>query len=164
MKLLIIGAGGHGKVVGEIAKACGYEIDYLDDTPGVGVIGTTSDIEKYISAYDGFIVGIGNNETRRKKMEQIEQLGGTLVSLIHPSAYVSDSVKVGSGTVIEPMALVNTNSSIGKGCILSVGCIVDHDVVIEDYVHVNAGAICKGGAHFIEATKIEAGEVVHGYN
>ena len=53
---------------------------------------------------------------------------------------------------------------IRKGCIISVGAIVDHDAVIGAYAHVNAGAICKGGAKVEPYTRLEAGEVIHGFN
>ena len=55
------------------------------------------------------------------------------------------------------------NSVIGKGCIVSVGAIVDHDTVLENCTHVNAGAIVKAGAHVLENQKIDAGEIVPGF-
>lgn len=65
--------------------------------------------------------------------------------------------------MVEPKAIVNANSRVGIGCIISVGAIVDHDVVLEDCVHVNAGAICKAGSFVAKETKLEAGQVVKGY-
>ena len=65
--------------------------------------------------------------------------------------------------MVEPKAIVNANSRVGVGCIISVGAIVDHDVILEDCVHVNAGAICKAGSFVAKETKLEAGQVVKGY-
>lgn len=61
------------------------------------------------------------------------------------------------------MAIVNANSQIGIGCIISVGVVVDHDVMLGDCVHVNAGAIVKAGDKVESERKLEAGEVVLGY-
>lgn len=163
-RLLIIGAGGHGRVVAEVAEACGYKVSFLDDQPSEGVVGTLSDIDDVKESYDEFFVGIGNNSKRQSLQEELEQKGLHIATLVHPTAYVGPSATIDAGTVIEPMAIVNTKSVIGKGCIISVGAIVDHDAVIGVYAHVNAGAICKGGAKVEPSTKIEAGEVVHGFN
>ncbi|MBQ9572900.1 MAG: hypothetical protein IJR22_05870 [Acidaminococcaceae bacterium] len=69
-----------------------------------------------------------------------------LVTLVHPTAYVSPSATVGAGTVVEPKAVINTNSQIGQGCIISVGTVVDHDCVIGDFCHINAGVVCGAGS------------------
>lgn len=162
-KLLIIGAGGHGKVVKEIAESLGYnDIAFLDDKSN-GAIGTIADSQKFVEEYQYAFVGIGNNKFRGELLEKLEQEGFEIPILIHPSAYVSRSAVIGKGTVVEPMAIVNANSKIGAGCIISVGAIVDHDVVLEDCVHVNAGAICKAGSFVAKETKLEAGQVVKGY-
>lgn len=163
-RLLIIGAGGHGRVAAEVAEACGYKVSFLDDQPGEGVVGTLSDIDAVKESYDEFFVGIGNNSKRQSLQEELEQKCLHVATLVHPTAYVSPSAMIDAGTIIEPKAIVNTKSVIGKGCIISVGAIVDHDAVIVAYVHVNAGAICKGGARVELCTKLEAGEVVHGFN
>ena len=161
--LLILGAGGHGRVVSEIAESLGYTISFLDDKPGEGVIGSISELEKFASGFDAYFIGIGNNAVRHKLQDRLAEFGLTIATLISPRAYVSPSVKVGCGTVIEPGAIVNTNVTIGCGCIVSVGSIIDHDAVLEDVSHVNTGAICMSGAHVAGETKIEAGEVLHGF-
>ena len=139
MNLLIIGAGGHGKVVAEIAADCGYrKIDFLDDNSS-DAIGKISDLEK------------------------LEGLGYQVPVLIHPTAYISRTAKIEKGTVVEPKAIVNVNTTIRTGCIISVGVIVDHDVIIEKCCHINAGAIVKAGATIEEYTQLEAGKVKLGY-
>lgn len=162
-RLLILGAGGHGKVVGEIARACGFtEVKYLDDNSEM-TLGKISDLPLYRNQFTYIALGIGNNEVRQKLYEEATKLGYSLPILIHPSAYVSSSAVVLEGSVIEPKACVNANSNVGKGCIISIGAIVDHDVIIGDYVHINAGAIAKAGSHIDALAKIDAGQVVGGF-
>ena len=162
-KLLILGAGGHGKVVAEIAESLGYTVSFLDDKPGEGVVGSISELEKFGSEFEKFFIGIGNNAMRHKLQDRLVKLGLAVATLISPRAYVSPSVKAGCGTLIEPGAIVNANTTIGCGCIVSVGSVIDHDSVLEDFSHVNTGAICMSGAHVAEEIKVEAGEIVHGF-
>jgi UDP-N-acetylbacillosamine N-acetyltransferase len=162
-QLLIIGAGGHGKVVAEIAKDLQYEnIAFLDDN-SPEAIGRVDDLEKFKGQYKNAFVGIGNNELRRELICKLQDCGYTIPVLIHPSAYVSKTAVVGIGTVVEPKAIVNANSQIGEGCIVSVGAIIDHDVKVGEFCHINAGAIVKAGAEISNFRKLEAGEIVRGY-
>ena len=164
MKLLIVGAGGHGQVVREVAEAIGtYEkIEFVDDN-SILAIGKMADLQVLRNEYDAAFVGIGNNHLRRELLEKLQAYGYSIPVLIHPTAYVSRSAKIGKGTVVEPKAIVNASSRVADGCIISVGAIVDHDVVLEECVHVNAGAICKAGSVVSVETKLEAGQVVKGY-
>ena len=149
-RMLVLGAGGHGKVVREVALSLFnidgtsvYEsVDFLDDN-SVEAIGKIADLEKLL--------------------DQAENLGFHIPVLIHTSAYISPSAVIEAGTVVEPKAIVNANTVVHRGCIISVGAIVDHDVVVSEFVHVNAGAIVKAGAKVESSRKLEAGEVVLGY-
>lgn len=162
-KILIIGAGGHGRVVKEVAEACGYKkVDFLDDNSS-DAIGKIQELNLYLNEYENAIVGIGNNLFRNEMLDRLKKAGYQIPVLIHPTAYVSPSAIVSEGTVIEPLAIVNANSQVCKGCIISVGAIVDHNVVLEECVHVNAGAIVKAGTRVVQNRKLEAGEVVLGY-
>lgn len=162
-KILIIGAGTHGRVVAEVARACGYIVSFLDDRPCEDVIGPINELPNYLDSFDACFIGIGNNAVRRRFQERLEQLAVSIPVLIHPTAYVSPSAKIGEGSIIEPGAIVNANSLIAKGCIISVGAIVDHDVEVEQFAHVNAGAICMGGAHIDAERKVDAGEIARGF-
>lgn len=162
-RTLIIGAGGHGRVVAEVAQDCGYdEVDFLDDNSDLA-IGKISDIKNFKDKYTDVFIGIGNNKVREKLLMEIKTLGFNIPALIHPSAYISRSSMVGFGTIIEPKAIVNANSIIGEGCIISVGSIIDHDVTIGKCCHINSGGIVKAGATIESYYKLEAGEVVLGY-
>lgn len=163
-RLLIIGAGGHGQVVKEIAKTCGYEfIDFLDDK-APNAVGKIIEMSYLAPNYDGVIVGIGNNTLRQELTENLEIIEGiSIATLIHPTAFVSSSAIIGKGTVVEPNATINTNSKIGEGCIISVGSIVDHDSSIGYFSHINAGAICMAGSNVKALTKVNAGEIIKGF-
>lgn len=160
-KLLIIGAGGHGRVVAETAEAIGiYEtIDFIDDNKP-NVIGRIADLDTLDKQYDSAFVGIGDNRLRFELINKLEKIGYEVPTLIHPAAYVSPSATIEKGTIIEPKSVVNANSYIGMGCILSVGAIVDHDAKIGKCCHINAGAIIKSVTEVEDFRKLEAGEVV----
>ncbi len=163
-KLLIVGAGGHGRVVAEVAEATGeYEvIDFVDDN-SPETVGRITDLEILHERYDCAFVGIGNNRLRGELIHKLEEVGYEIPILIHPTAYVSKSAKIEKGTVVEPMALVNANTHVGVGCIVSVGAIIDHDVELGDFAHANAGSAVKAGGKVESFRKLEAGEVVLGY-
>lgn len=162
-RLLIIGAGGHGKVVAEVAQDIGYKnIAFLDDN-SPEAIGKITDIEKFCDQYNEAFVAIGNNKLRGELLQRVKDCGYTIPVLVHPSAYVSKTATLGIGTVVEPKAIVNANSHVGDGSIISVGSIVDHDVEVGFCCHINAGAIVKAGGKIDSFRKLEAGEVVLGY-
>lgn len=157
--ILIIGAGGHGKVVAEIARILGYSrIDYLDDKSPEAV-GKLDQMENVALTYGAVIVSIGNLPLRKEIQERLESVNAPLVSLIHPNAYVSPSALICEGTIILPGAIVHSNVKIGKGCIVSIGALIDHDAVIDDYCHINTGAVIGAGANIPPLTKVQAGEI-----
>lgn len=156
--LLIVGTGGHGQVLAETAKLCGYErVDFLDDHNPIA-IGRTNQIEELACDYDGAIVSIGNNELRYQLTERLVKAGASVVSLIHPRVYISPSAMVGAGSVVLPGAVIHTNARVGMGCIISIGALIDHDANVEDYSHINAGAIVSAGRR--ARGKVQAGMVV----
>lgn len=162
-KLLILGCGGHGRAVAEVALDCGYtQVAFLDDND-TNALGKIEDMDRYVSEYPVSFVGIGNAKLRNELLQRLERLGYEIATLIHPTAYVSRSAVLGKGTVVEPHAIVNTGTSIGCGGILSVGSIVDHDAKIGVCCQIDTGAIVKSGGFVGDFMKIEAGQVVPGY-
>lgn len=159
MKLTIIGASGHGKVVADIAKLNGYdEIEFLDDDrnlrecggyPVVGDSGMAMDIDNDV------FVAIGNASIRRRITEELS--GKTIPILVHPSAIVAKSAKLGTGTVVMAGAVVNPDATIGRGCIINTCASVDHDCVVGDYVHVAVGAHLCGTVTVEDETWVGAG-------
>lgn len=151
MRLVLIGASGHGKVCAEIAKLCGRYSDllFLDDSSAVkkcgeyDVIGTSRDFYHYMNEETEFFVSIGNHEHRKRIQEKIEADGGVVATLIHPKGFISESIPIGDGTVVMAGAVVNPGSEIGKGVIINTSSSVDHDCIIGDWSHISVGAhIC----------------------
>ncbi|MEA5026321.1 MAG: hypothetical protein VB012_01540 [Erysipelotrichaceae bacterium] len=162
--LLILGAGGHGLVVEEVARSmnCYMEIAFLDDN-NPDASGRLADYQQFAEHFDQAFVGIGDNYLREEWIMKLCKAGYKIPTLIHPSAYVSPSAKIDGGTIVEPLAVVNANALIEFGCIISVGSIVDHNALIRRCAHVNAGAICKAGSIIERCVKLEAGEIIMGY-
>lgn len=158
MRLVILGAGGYANTVRDVAEQVGYKIvAMLDDKLPKYPLASFID---YIALDTCFIPAFGNNVFRLQWCERITKAGGTLVSLIHPSAYVSPKAKIDAGTVVLPHAVVNTGTVVKEGCIINIGAIIDHDCILEPGVHIAPGAIVKGENHVLRCEKIESGVVV----
>ena len=165
-KLMILGAGGHGRVVAEIAQLSGKykEIAFLDDkTPEVSFpypyMGTCEELVDYLTDFDYFIA-IGNASIRRRLQTEVEDAGGRIITLVHPAAIISKDVMIGQGTVIMAGVIVNTGAKIGDGVILNTASSVDHDCIVEDYCHVSVGAHLCGTVHLGVGIWIGAGATV----
>lgn len=165
--LLIVGAGGHGKVAADIAvKSNRYgRICFLDDAPleqctGFPVIGNCKEVFEYISAYQIFIA-VGNADVRKYFLEALTDKGAEVVSLIHPTAAIGRDVQIGIGSIVAAGAVLNPECIIGKGCIVNTCASVDHDCRIGDYVHVAVGAHVAGAVTVGSGTWIGAGTVVN---
>lgn len=156
-KLIILGSGGYGRTVYDVAEQLGYSITVLDDSDNEHPLDSFS---LYIKNDVEFIPAFGNNEFRLSWLERIEKAGGKPATLVHPSAYISPRAHVSEGCVVLPGAILNTGTRIGKGCIINLGATVDHDVIIEDGVHLCIRCIIKGDNRISCCEKIEAGEII----
>ena len=156
-RLVILGSGGYGHTVADIAHQLGYSTIVLDDADSDHPL---SSFQSYINFSTLFIPAFGNNAFRMEWINRIEESGGQLATLIHPTAYVSPKASIACGTVILPHAIVNTDVVVGKGCIINLGAIVDHGCVLEEGVHIAPGAVIKGENRIEKCSKIETGEVV----
>lgn len=144
-RLRIIGAGGHGRVLADIAETAGYrDIAFLDAgfpelrrSGAWDVIGTPADLDEA-----DYALGIGNNQTR---MRLLETFPDTLVTLVHPSAVVSPHAEIGAGSVICAGAVIGPFVRLGAGCIINTGASVDHDCTLDEGVHLSPGARLGGG-------------------
>jgi len=160
LKLLILGAGQYGAVAKEIAEAmnCYEKIDFLDDN-NVIAVGKISDYQLLRSLYDSAVVAIGNSKLRINYIEKLKKAGYEIPNLIHPKSYVSPSVKIGVGCIIEPFAGINANVEIGIGCLFSMGCLVNHNALVENGCHIDCGAIVSARELVPEGTKVISGMV-----
>lgn len=161
-KVIVIGAGGHAKVVADIIlKSNDQVIGFLDDNIEIGtvvnkeydikVIGKIEDcshLEKLHSAQ--FVIAIGNNEIRNAIASKYKI---NYYTAIHPSAIVGSDVTIGIGTVIMANACINSSTQIGQHCIINTGAIIEHDNIICNYSHISPN-VALGGA-------VKVGQDVH---
>ena len=156
--MVFYGASGHCKVVLESFVASGGAVTgIIDDNHEVKSLLSYKVSYGYEAARFGnalYIVSIGDNCIRKRISESIRQEFGRV---IHPGSTISHSAIIGNGSVVMAGVIMNAGSSAGKHVILNTGCIVDHDCVISDFVHVAPNATLCGGVFIGEGTHIGAG-------
>jgi UDP-perosamine 4-acetyltransferase len=155
MDLVIIGAGGHGRVVLDIIREQGQRnpIGFVDANAslagstisGIPVIGPPNQLpklrqRKVVNA----IIAIGDNRTRMRYLQMLDDYMFELVNAIHPSATVSDTAKLGRNVVIAAGAVVSTDATIGDCAIVNTSAAVDHECVVEAGTHICPGALLAG--------------------
>lgn len=149
MKLCIIGAGGHAKVVIATALEAGWEIvGVYDDAPekwgtqifGARVLGPSSGVPTGEGCH--CVLAIGDNSTRACLAERLE--GAQWATVVHPRAVVHPSVSLGEGTVVLAGAILQPMAVVGRHVIVNSGAIVEHDCRIGDFAHVGPGARLAG--------------------
>ena len=163
MKLIILGAGGHGRVVADLASQTGKyeEICFLDDnSKDERVVGKCDNFANFANEDTEMYPAFGNNQGRVEWENKIEEAGIKLAKIIHPLAYVSPKAEIADGCVIMPYAIVNTSTVVKKACIINIGAVVDHDCILEEGCHIAPGAIVKGENRVPACTKVDSGEVV----
>jgi sugar O-acyltransferase (sialic acid O-acetyltransferase NeuD family) len=162
VRLLVIGAGGHAKVVIDAARGAGFEIAGVLGRPGDAdeVLGIPVAHDRGRIDTDAFIVAIGENAARAATFVACLEAGLTPATVIHPSAQVADDIQIGRGTFVAPGAIVNIHARIGENVILNTGCAVDHDVVVGDHAHVGPTVGLCGGAHIGEGALLGVGASV----
>jgi len=165
MQLVIIGAGGHGKVVLDIVRAAGLHepVAFLDADPamaatevgGVPVIGATNLLPKLRQQkVRHAIVAIGDNRARLQYAGLLRGQGFELVNAVHPAAFVSPTARLGSNVVIAPLAAVITDARVGDSAIVNTSAVVDHECEVAEGAHVGPGAKLAG------RVRVEAGAFV----
>ena len=150
-------------MLAEAAEAAGTEVvGFLDESPPVNSMGkwpvrtAPADDDKA----RGVIVAIGDNMARRRISSDIVQTGLQLVTIIHPTAFVSASAILGQGVYVGPGAVINGLSQVHNGSLINTGAIVEHHCVVGAYSHVGPGAIMGGGAWLGSLSLLGAGAVV----
>lgn len=148
-KLLLVGAGGFGRVVSELARQT-YDCAFIDDGVEIGteicgipVIGHTADLQELFAEYKNLIIVIGNNAVRERIYDMAKGVGYSFPNLISPSAYVSPYAKLGWGCVILNNVVVQNGSSVGNGVLLNPGVEIHHDCSVGDYDLIYTNSVVR---------------------
>ena len=151
-KLLLVGAGGFGRMAAEQALI-EYDCAFVDDGQAVGteicgipVVGKISDLPKLYASYKLLVVSIGNNKFRAQVYEKAKLLGYTFPNIIAPSAYISPYAKIGCGCVVLQNACVQNSAVVGNGVLFNAGAEVHCDAVVGDYALVYTNSVIRTGA------------------
>jgi sugar O-acyltransferase (sialic acid O-acetyltransferase NeuD family) len=172
MRIMIVGAGGHGQVVADILlrlKELDQPFDpvgFLDDDEvlgqsqilGLEVYGKVA--HRSSIPHDALIVAIGDNRTRRRLYQMLSDQGADFAAAYHPKAIIAPDVKMGQGTMICAGVIVNTGVQVGSNVILNTGCSVDHHCKIEDHAHIAPGARMGGSVIIGEGALVGIGAIV----
>ena len=158
-RLIIIGAGGHGKVVAETANLCGYhDVGFADQTfPDRSMNGAWPIVcdMNLGASYVHLFLAIGNNLKRAELWNELKMNSNP--TLIHPKTTISKYAKLADGVLAVAGVIVNPDTVIGCGTILNTACTIDHDCVIGDFVHVSPGANIAGGCRIGDRSWIGIG-------
>lgn len=158
-KINLFGASGHAKVIIDIIRAQGNEVGRVyDDNPHCQELcGASVFKASEIEVEYPLIVSIGSCQARRCVSERYN---GEFATAIHPSAIISNSARIGEGSVVMPGAIVNADVTIGKHCIVNTKASIDHECQIWDYVHIAPGCTLSGNVEVGECSWIGVGSCI----
>lgn len=160
-KIYLYGGSGHCKVIVDILKSNGEDVEaILDDNPKEPTLFTIpviNTMECGDLSNKKLIVSIGDNVIRKKIAKNIDTHFHTA---IHAKAIVSVFSEIGVGTVVMAGAIINPGTSVGKHCIINTGAIIEHDCIIQDYVHVSPNAALAGDVTVEKGSHIGIGASV----
>lgn len=168
-KLLILGAGGFGQSIAEVAELLGKwkSISFVDDRwpeqQHAGHYTIITNIESLeIINVDNFeaIIAVGNNQIRQKWQQLLLDLSIPITTIIHPQTVIAPSVTIGQGVSIMAGCVIGTNTIIQNGVILNIGTLLDHDVMIEAFSHLSVGVKVAGGRIIPPRSFLEVGTSV----
>jgi sugar O-acyltransferase (sialic acid O-acetyltransferase NeuD family) len=159
VRLLIVGAGGHAKVVIDAAEAAGHTIaGVVGDPSGTDVImgHAVAHSADGIEA-DGFVIAVGDNASRARYFAEYSASALPPAVVVHPSVIVGSDVELGAGTFIAAGVVINTGARIGVDSVLNTGCSVDHDCVIGAHSHIGPQVALCGGVTLGEGVLLGVG-------
>ena len=167
-KIAIIGAGGHGKVTGEIALLNNFEIiDFFDTKYNkiknypFDIKGDLKYLETHFNFYNHFFVAIGNNQVRYNLLSLLVKKKANITNLIHPKSTISNLVTMGNGICVMANAVINTGTKIKNGVIINTSASIDHDCLIEEVAHISPNCSLSGDVTVGKFTHVGTGTSVH---
>ena len=165
-RLVILGAGGHGRAVGDLAEACGWSVVGFTDRSAADerVLGRDDDLPalRRSAMIDAGIVGVGNTALQRRAelFDRLRESGLVIATLIHPRATVSSSARVGQGSVVFPATVLGAGVTVGDNVVIYSAAVAEHECRIGDHVYLSPGAILSGAVVVEVGTFIGAGAVI----
>lgn len=167
IKAILLGYSGHGFVVAEAAilqnvELLGYaESTSVEKNPyNLSYLGDETKTDFDWSKSDFYILGVGSNAIREKIFLRIREKAAEALTVIHPDASVSKNSVIGEGTIVARNAAVNPLVTVGKGTILNTSSSVDHECIIEDFVHIAPGAVLAGNVRVKKNSFVGANSVI----
>ena len=173
--VLIVGAGGFGMSTADAIIAAGrFSVaGFVDDRgPELGpvlghpVLGRCAELARLRASHQRLVVAMGDNRHRQAMCEQALALGYALVTVVHPSAWLSTHAHLADGVLVMAGATVGTLARVGRGVIVNAGAVVDHHALVDDFAHLGVGACMAGasrlgpGARLGEGAVLRAGQVL----
>jgi sugar O-acyltransferase (sialic acid O-acetyltransferase NeuD family) len=167
--LVILGGGGHARVVAHTAVAAGFSVlGYLAPEPGERAFAVYLGADDFLDHGSGpgeidLVVGVGSTRPSRLRQQLFERFrakGYAFAILVHPSAVVSSGVRLGAGSQILAGAVIQTDAAIGDNVIVNTGATIDHDCRIGAHTHIAPGATLCGDVVVGERVHVGAGAVV----
>ncbi|GGI16656.1 MULTISPECIES: acetyltransferase [Gottfriedia] len=168
MRIIILGNGGHSKVIQDmISSLKNHEIlavldeKYTDEKQENGIIyAPISYLQKFLDDDVKVVIAVGDNKIRKQIVYTINLKNEKYVTVVHPSAIVSSSSKIGNGTVVMPNAIINADATIGEHCIINTGAIIEHDNNIGHYTHLSPNTTLTGNVLVEEGAHIGASATI----
>jgi acetyltransferase EpsM len=170
MEFVIIGNGGHSKVISDMVRSNKENeiVGYLDDkfetiklvdNHFYGPISSAQNLTECFSDLK-FVIAIGNNSVRKKIVGKLDFPDEYYATVIHKSAVISPGAEIGLGTVVMPNAVINADAKIGRHAIVNTGSVVEHDCKIGDFAHICPHAVLTGGVQIEEGVSVGAGAAI----
>jgi UDP-perosamine 4-acetyltransferase len=155
MDVVIIGAGGHGRVVLDILRAAGVHnpVGFLDadahltgsKVGGLPVLGQINLLPKLkTQKIKAAIIAIGDNQSRHRYFKKVLEQGFELINAIHPRSVISETAKLGRNVVVAAGAVISTDVQIGDSAIINTSAVIDHECEIGQAAHVCPSATLAG--------------------
>lgn len=150
--LLIMGAGGYGRYIKDLAETLGYgEIEFLDDESPLA-IGKLKDINIYKDNFDEVIIAIGNPLIRKHYFNVIQNHA----ILIHPTAVISKNAKLCNGVIIEANAVIANEVVIKEGTFICAGSVVNHNAIVNQFCQIDCNSVVGSYSVVPEGMKVNS--------
>jgi len=165
MKRVILGAGGHAKVVYDACVSSEKDVHFLADiktSEGFNKVPVIMETELRPESHI-LVLGIGDNANRKNVYEKYHSAGFKFETIIHPSAVISVNSKIGSGSVVLAGAVINHSAEIMEAAIINTSAVVEHDCLVEDFAHISPSATLCGGVRIGTGAWIGANSTIIEY-